>query len=200
MRRDAVMTAGRTKQAKRDKHFLLVIHDNWLRRKLEDPRRFVERYVREGQTAADLGCGPGFFTPALAETVGPAGKVFAVDSDERAVREVERKAKGRGLRNIDARAGSASRLGFIPDGSVDFVLCHGLLCSMAPDDHGAAVAEIKRILRPDGLAYVSVATGPWSYVGREEWENILGEFRVLERRGSSRGLGERVAVVTLKGR
>jgi len=187
-------------RAKGDKHFPRVVHDNWFRRMLGEPRKLVARYVREGQTAADLGCGPGFFTPALAELVGPGGRVYAVDSDERAVREVERKAKDRGLRNIEARTVSASRLGFIPNGSVDFVLCHGLLCSMAPGERGPALAEIKRILKPDGLAYLSVATGPWSYVGRADWEHILGEFSVIERRGSSRGIGDRVAVVALRSR
>jgi ubiquinone/menaquinone biosynthesis C-methylase UbiE len=191
------MDAARTE---RDKHFPRIVHDNWLRRLFGEPRKLVARYVRAGQTAADLGCGPGFFTPALAESVGPGGRVYAVDSDERAVREVERKAKDRNLRNIEARTVSASRLGFIPDGSVDFVLCHGLLCSMAPGERGAALAEIKRILKPDGLAYLSVATGPWSYVGRADWEHILGEFKVIERRGSSRGIGDRVAVVALRSR
>jgi ubiquinone/menaquinone biosynthesis C-methylase UbiE len=185
---------------RRDKHFPVFFHDNWLRRKLDDPRKFVERYIRAGQTAADLGCGPGFFTLALAATVGPAGRVYAVDSDERAVRNVERKAGEGDVRNIDVRAVSASQIGFIPDGSVDFVLCHGLLCSMAPSERGSAVAEIKRVLKPDGLAYLSVATGPWSYVGRKEWECILEGFEVRERKGGSRGFGDRIAVVALKGR
>jgi ubiquinone/menaquinone biosynthesis C-methylase UbiE len=145
---------------KQDKHFPLFAHDNWLRRRFMDPRKFAERYVREGQVVADLGCGPGFFTLALAEAVGPDGKVFAVDSDERAVRAVERKAVERGLGTIDARAVSASQLEFIADGSVDFVLCHGLLCSMAPDAHDAALGELKRILKPDGRAYLTVATAP----------------------------------------
>jgi ubiquinone/menaquinone biosynthesis C-methylase UbiE len=185
---------------KQDKHFPLFAHDNWLRRRFMDPRKFAERYVREGQVVADLGCGPGFFTLALAEAVGPDGKVFAVDSDERAVRAVERKAVERGLGTIDARAVSASQLEFIADGSVDFVLCHGLLCSMAPDAHDAALGELKRILKPDGRAYLTVATGPWSYVDRAEWESILGEFEVRERNSSFLGLGDRVAVVSLKKR
>lgn len=188
----------KTVTAKRDKRFPLSAHDNWLRRRLVDPRKLVGQYIRDGQTAADLGCGPGFFTLALAEAVGPTGTVYAVDSDERAIRKVERKAVKKGLTNVDARASSAARIGFVPDGSVDFALCHGLFCSMAPSERGAAIAELKRILKPDALAYISVATGPWSYVGREDWEGILEEFEVLERTGSSRGLGDRVAIVALK--
>jgi ubiquinone/menaquinone biosynthesis C-methylase UbiE len=183
---------------KRDKHFPLFAHDNPFRRRFEPPRKLIGPYVSVGQTVADLGCGPGFYALALADIVGPEGKVYAVDSDEKAVREVERKAGERSLRNIDARAVSASRLDFIADGSVDFVLCHGLLCSMAPQEHEAAVSELKRILKPEGLAYISVATGPWSYVGREEWEKILGEFDVRWRKQSFLGTGDRTAVMTPK--
>jgi ubiquinone/menaquinone biosynthesis C-methylase UbiE len=52
------------------------------------------RLLREGVTAggrwADLGAGTGAFTLALAELVGPAGEVIAVDRDHGALRELER--------------------------------------------------------------------------------------------------------------
>jgi ubiquinone/menaquinone biosynthesis C-methylase UbiE len=80
---------------------------------------------------ADLGCGSGYYTLALAKHVGSEGKVFAVDFEEAAIRELEKKADKRGYRNIDAHATSASDLSFIKDGSVDFVLANGLLCSRA---------------------------------------------------------------------
>src|SRR4030042_4012873 len=95
-------------KVKGDKHFPLYAHDNPLRRRFSPPRKLIGPYVKGGQTAADLGCGPGFYALALAELVGPEGKVYAVDSDERAVRELERKAARRGLRNIETRAQSAS--------------------------------------------------------------------------------------------
>jgi len=31
---------------------------------------------------ADLGCGPGYYTLPLAESVGPEGRVYAVDMNE----------------------------------------------------------------------------------------------------------------------
>ncbi|MCZ6652387.1 MAG: class I SAM-dependent methyltransferase, partial [Planctomycetota bacterium] len=35
--------------------------------------------LRPSERIADVGCGPGYFTLPLAEAVGPAGKVWAVD-------------------------------------------------------------------------------------------------------------------------
>jgi ubiquinone/menaquinone biosynthesis C-methylase UbiE len=183
-----------------DKRFPTFVNDNLFRRLFLPPRRLIKPYVREGQTVADLGCGPGFFTLALADCVGPKGKVYAVDVDARAIRKLEQKTDKRGLRNIEARAVSASDLSFVTDGSVDFILSHGLLCSMAPKERPAALAEMKRVLNPDGLAFISVATGPWSYVDRAEWGKILEGFEVRWKKRSSRFFEHRAAVVSLKKR
>jgi ubiquinone/menaquinone biosynthesis C-methylase UbiE len=59
--------------------------------------------------------------------VGPEGRVYVVDLDEENIRAVERKAADGGYHNIEAHASSAADLGFIEDGSLDFVLANGLL-------------------------------------------------------------------------
>ncbi|MGA2533964.1 MAG: class I SAM-dependent methyltransferase [Candidatus Aminicenantales bacterium] len=170
------------KDERPDKRFPRFVNDNPFRRLFLPFRRLIRPYVAAGQAAADLGCGPGFYTIALARTVGPGGKVYAVDWDEHAIWILEKKVRKRGLRNVDARIASASDLSFIPDSSVDFVLANGLLCSMAPAKLESTVSEINRILKPEGRAYLSIATGPWSNVDRAAWEKILVGFRV-ERRG-----------------
>jgi SAM-dependent methyltransferase len=48
-------------------------------------------------------------------------------------------------------------------------------------DRSSAVAEIKRILKPAGHAYLSLgAAPPWGYVDRAEWSRILEGFRIVE--------------------
>jgi len=190
--------AAKENKEKRDKRFPLFVHDNPFRRLVQRPRRFVGSYVAEGQAVADLGCGPGFYTIALAERVGPGGKVYAADSDEKAIRAVEKKAGQRGVGNVETHLSSASDISFIKDGTVDFVLASGLLCSMAPRERDAAVAEIKRILKPGGRAYLSVARGPWSYVDRAVWREILDGFRVEREGEQGFVIGDRWALVTLK--
>ena len=186
-----------TSEEKRDKHFPLFVHDNVFRRLFDNPHSFCS-YVAEGQTVADLGCGPGFYSLGLAECVGPEGKVYAVDSDEKAVRALEKKADKRGYHNIEARVSSASDLSFIKDGSVDFVLANGLLCSMAPKYHEPTVNEIKRILKPKGRAYLSAARGFYSYMNKAEWERILEGFKVERRGDGFSWIAERWATVSTK--
>ncbi len=96
-------------------------------RLFEHPRRLISPYVKKGQAVADIGCGLGGYTLALGESVGPEGKVYAVDLDERCIRTTEKKAKKADYQNIESHISSASDLSFIKDESVDFVLANGLL-------------------------------------------------------------------------
>jgi ubiquinone/menaquinone biosynthesis C-methylase UbiE len=169
-----------TQKKKTDRHFPVFLLNNFIRRMVSNPKKY-NQHVKQDGVVADLGCGPGFYTFPLADGVGDQGKVYAVDSDEKAVRYVEKKAGNKHYHNIDAHTSSAARLGFIEDGSVDFVLADGLICCMAPQDHAAAVAEIKRVLKQGAKAYIMTTTGSISFVDDQEWESILGEFKVEER-------------------
>lgn len=146
--------------------------------------------------AADLGCGPGYFTVPLAELVGRGGKVYAVDFDPGAVERVRKKSSERELDGIiESRVSSAAEIDFVPDESVDFVFAHGLLCCMK--DHTGTVSQIRRVLKKEGRAYLSVTRfarkkDPRS-VTAEEWKSVLARFHVME---SGQGLLTRWALVS----
>jgi SAM-dependent methyltransferase len=140
----------------------------------------VAAAVQKSSVIADLGCGWGHYSFALADLVGPEGKVYAVDLARKCVLSIRKKAEKRGCRVIEAHESTAADLSFIKDGSVDLVFANGLLCSMA-GDRPSAVAEIKRILKPTGRAYLSLgAAPPWGYVDRAEWSQVLEGFHVEE--------------------
>ena len=170
------------------------INLNPIRRLFENRQRSIEPYVRKGQVVADLGCNTGYYTFALAEGVGPEGRVHAVDLKEDYIRALERKADELGYRNVEFHACSASNLSSIRDELVDFVLANGLLCNMA-EHRPSAVKEIKRILKPTGKAYLSLGSSPpLGCVDRAEWERILEGF-IVEQRG---GFLQKWAVVSKK--
>jgi ubiquinone/menaquinone biosynthesis C-methylase UbiE len=165
---------------KKDIHVPTWTLDNFVRRLFEKPNRFNNEVI-QGQVVADLGCGPGFYTFPLADQVGPTGKVYAVDSDAKAIRVIERKAAKGNYQHIETHTCSAANLDFISDESVDFVLADGLLCCVAPQDHAEVVQEIIRILKPEGKAYLLAGRTSVAYMNNSEWEDILNEFNVLER-------------------
>src|SRR5690242_2575075 len=71
-------------------------------RAAELKRRVIETLnLRPGDTAADVGCGDGFYTIPLARSLGPSGKVYAEDiSDEALIKLKEHLAK-EGLQNVE---------------------------------------------------------------------------------------------------
>ena len=57
--------------------------------------------IKPGERIADVGCGPGYFTLPLAEAVGPAGKVWAVDIQAEMLDRLREHIAERGVSNIE---------------------------------------------------------------------------------------------------
>jgi len=53
--------------------------DNGLRKIIHSPKKILKPFIKEGHTAIDIGCGPGFFTIPMAELTGKTGKTIAAD-------------------------------------------------------------------------------------------------------------------------
>jgi len=182
----------------RDRRIPTFLTDNFLRRLISPPKKRLSKFVSAGVAVADVGCGPGHFTIPIAELVGPEGKVYAADSDPKSVQVLKGKLDGAETRRrVQAEIASAANLEFVPSASVDFVFANDVLCCMA--DHAGAVAEIKRILKPQGHAYISITRSfrrmdPRA-VTKEEWKQILNSFNVRE---NGEGFTNQWAVVSLK--
>ena len=93
----------------------------------QPPERLIKPFVKKGQVVADLGCATGYHAFALADSVCPQGKVYAVDKNKKSIRVLEKQVEKGGYRNIEAHASSAADLSFIKDSSVDFVFANTLL-------------------------------------------------------------------------
>lgn len=106
--------------------------------------------IRPGTHVLDYGCGPGNYTIAAAEMVGPSGKVYAADIHPLAIREVRKKADMKGISNIDTIL-TDSKIG-LPNGSVDVVLLFYVLHDFRNPD--LIIKEIDRVLKPTGILAV----------------------------------------------
>jgi SAM-dependent methyltransferase len=104
--------------------------------------------VRPGHRVLDVACGTGVVARAAAARVGAAGEVTGVD---RAPAMLE--VAARLLPDATFQLGDAGRLPFV-DGAFDRVLCQASL--MFFPDAGAALAEMARVVAPDGRVGVQV--------------------------------------------
>ena len=153
-------------------------------------KKALSKFLCDGDTVVEIGCGKGHLTIPIAEIIGPGGRVYATDSDEKSIAMLRTKARKKGYEKIiESKATSPEDLTFIPDSSVDFVFAIGLLCSIS--NRPGAIHEIKRILKKcEGQAYLSVSNALKNRKGqpavsKEEWRQLLGDFDVLEMRNLS---------------
>jgi SAM-dependent methyltransferase len=112
---------------------------------------FLEPHLRSGMDVLDAGCGVGSIALDLAPTVAP-GRVVGVDVDGGQIEAAQRSAAERRIDNAEFRTGSALDLPF-EESSFDVVYANAVLMYLREPVH--ALAEMSRVLRPDGLAAVS---------------------------------------------
>jgi ubiquinone/menaquinone biosynthesis C-methylase UbiE len=62
------------------------------RKKELDPLKYLkEKGLKKGMTFADIGCGPGFFVFPASEIVGEKGKVYALDTQQEMLNELNKR-------------------------------------------------------------------------------------------------------------
>ena len=108
--------------------------------------------VSAGQTALDVGCGPGALTAVLVARLGPAA-VAAIDPSEPFVLAARER-----LPEIDVRQGAAESLPW-PDASFDRALAQLVVHFMA--DPVTGLREMGRVTRDGGV----VAACVWDHAG-----------------------------------
>ncbi|MFG3497329.1 class I SAM-dependent methyltransferase [Streptomyces sp. NPDC047928] len=110
--------------------------------------------IRPGSRVLDAGCGSGAFLPWLAELVGPAGRVSAVDlAEENAALAARRMRAGPAGTPVRVRQGDLLDLPY-EDGAFDTVWCANVTQYLSDDELGRALRELRRVVRPGGLVAV----------------------------------------------
>jgi ubiquinone/menaquinone biosynthesis C-methylase UbiE len=99
-----------------------------------------------GWSVLDAGCGPGTITLGLARRVAP-GLVTGIDVEDSQFAKSREQAEREGL-NVEFRKANVYQLPF-QDHCFDAVFSHALLEHLS--DAGAALTQLRRVLKPGGL-------------------------------------------------
>ncbi|MEJ2543787.1 MAG: class I SAM-dependent methyltransferase [Calditrichaceae bacterium] len=125
--------------------------DTITRRWMQNPRRLLRQYVSKGMTVLDVGCGPGFFSIALADMIGSSGKVIAADLQQGMLNIVQQKIKGTDLeKRIQLHRCDNHIIGVTE--YVDFILAFYVIHEL-PDQNNF-FKEMYSILKPNGQMYI----------------------------------------------
>jgi SAM-dependent methyltransferase len=110
---------------------------------------------QSGERVLDVACGTGIVARQIARSVDSRGRVTGLDLDPDKIIVARAAAEREGLA-IEWHTSPAERLPFA-DGDFDLVVCQFGLMFFA--DRHAALAEMHRVLRPDGRMVLSVWQG-----------------------------------------
>ena len=108
--------------------------------------------LKSGDRLLEIGAGPGYVSLVLADRVGPAGTVYAVDRSADALAYLQRLQKERGVSNIERLVADAATL------ELAGVHVHSALVTMVlhhADDPAGIIRNVARLLRPRTLAVVA---------------------------------------------
>ena len=140
------------------------------RRKLQNPEKILQPYLKPGMTALDVGCGPGYFTFAMSELVGKEGKVIAADLQQGMLDIIEKKiGLGLGLGNIHTQLCNTDTI--VVKEKVDFALCFYMVHEVP--DRKSLLKEVAGLLNPGGTLLI---VEPKIHVNKKAFNELLTEI------------------------
>ena len=138
-----------------------------LRRIIHNPEKILAELIQKGHIVADIGCGPGYFSIAMAKLVGEEGRVIAADIQPRMLQYVQRRAEREGLQSrICLHQCQEDELGIKEQ--VDFVLAFYMVHEVPDID--TFFKEIAAILKPDAAFLLAE---PKMHVTAQRFEEII---------------------------
>jgi ubiquinone/menaquinone biosynthesis C-methylase UbiE len=145
--------------------------DNRIRRWIQNPKKILGAYIKEGMTVLDVGCGPGFFSIEMAKMVGESGRVIAADLQEGMLAKLRDKIKGTELEErITLHRCQENKTGVLED--VDFILLFYIVHEVPNIEE--FFNEIVKILRPN--RQVLIVEPPFR-VSKTEFEETIRKAR-----------------------
>ncbi|MCF7843290.1 methyltransferase domain-containing protein [Candidatus Gracilibacteria bacterium] len=148
-----------------------------------------ELYLKPGDRVADIGCGTGVYTIALAQEVGEMGQVYAVDVHREALHTLAGTLEKRSIQNVEMLWADVEQHIPIDGYSLDAVVISNVLFQLG--NINQVLLHVSKILKPDGQLLIVEwsdshgGVGPHKdHVITEEYAEdvaVKNNFRILKR-------------------
>lgn len=117
---------------------------------------FKSLQMEPGMTVLDLGCGQGNYTLAMAEKLGPEGKIIAIDLWRQGIDTLRQSAASLPSGAIEVHEADIRKKLPTPDGTVDMCLMATVLHDIVHESNPQPMLkEISRVLKPGGVLVVA---------------------------------------------
>lgn len=153
--------------------------DNSFRKLLQNPKKLLTKYISQGMTVLDLGCGPGFFSIEIAKMLNGSGRVIAADLQEGMLDKVNLKIKGTELdQRIELHKCQDDSIDI--NDKVDFILAFYMIHEVPNQNN--LFKELKSILNPNGKIYI---VEPKFHVSKKKFSEMINRtkdigFKVID--------------------
>ena len=134
--------------------------------------------IGAGMRVLDAGCGPGRLTVPIAERVGEAGRVVALDRQPRMLRRLQQRVADHGITNVEMVLGRIGE-GRLPVESFDIAVLVTVLGEIP--EKVAALREIRGALRADGVLSVTEVLPDPHYLSLARVRALAAEAGLRER-------------------
>ena len=133
--------------------------------------------LEPGMRILDCGCGPGAISLELGQAVQP-GELQGLDIEQSQIEKARLRAALAGCDNAYFQVGQATDLPFEND-SFDAVHCHALV--MHVPNTPVLMAELKRVLKPEGLLFARdmIGSSTFFHSSLHSFEDMMKMFLAL---------------------
>jgi predicted methyltransferase len=136
-----------------------ILFNNPRRDEWENTSKIINALkLKPGQTIADIGSGPGYFSTKFAALVGDKGHVYAIDTVQDHLNYIDNFSKKYGIKNIETVKTEGDTLGLSPKQQVDVAfLCslyHNIYAMSKTDERNKFVESLNKALKQDGSLFV----------------------------------------------
>ena len=141
-----------------------------VRRLFLSPEKLLGPYVKPGMNVLEIGPGMGFFTLPMAKLAGPAGKIIAVDIQQKMLDNLQKRARKAGLgEHIQTRL-SAPDVPALSDlgGKIDFALLFAVVHEV-PDKKNL-IEQVFFALKPDSRVLIA---DPRGHCAESDFEQVV---------------------------
>lgn len=111
-----------------------------------------KKYIIKGMKGADFGCGAGYFTGLLANSVGIDGVIYAIDIQEEVLKEAQEFLKNLDLNNVKFLLQNLEINSGLESNFLDFVFISQVLYQN--DSFDKIIKEAYRVLKTEGYLIV----------------------------------------------
>jgi predicted methyltransferase len=155
-----------------------ILFSNPRRERWEKTSKIVEALpLKPGDSVADVGAGPGYYSFKFSKIVGDAGRVHAIEVNPRHIEYLSKVISQQGIGNVKVLRSKVNSIELSEPVDLAFLgsLYHVVYTYLSEEDRSQFVESIKKVLKPDGTlaiidnALVSDSTLPYHgpYIAKE---------------------------------